>query len=224
MQKLKIILLVVGFSVVAFAGCVAWVNRNQPTMTYRQKILRTLYPALMWVTDRFGSTRLINDRQVQPPASFYDLRMQTTDGTEWSLDTFRGKKVLIVNTASDCGYTAQYDALQKLYEQYGDRLVILAFPANDFKQQEKGSDADIAGFCRRNYGVTFPLAKKSVVIRSSQQHPVFQWLTDASRNGWCDKAPKWNFSKYLVDEKGMLVGYFDPSISPLSRSITERIQ
>jgi len=130
---------------------------------------------------------------------------------------------LLVNTASDCGYTDQYDELQKLYDEEKDRLVIIGFPSNDFKQQEKGTDEEIAAFCRINYGVRFPLVKKSSVLPGPEQHPVFQWLTDKSKNGWTSKKPSWNFSKYLVNEEGMLIGYFDPSVSPLNKKVREAI-
>ena len=121
---------------------------------------------------------------------------------------------MLVNTASNCGYTAQYKELEELYEKYKNQLVIIGFPANDFKEQEKGSDEEIAQFCRVNYGISFPLSKKSVVIKSPEQNPVFRWLTDKSRNGWNDKPPTWNFSKYLVNEEGTLTHYFDPAIPP----------
>jgi glutathione peroxidase len=129
-----------------------------------------------------------------------------------------------VNTASDCGYSNQYNQLQELSQKYKDKLVVLGFPANDFKEQEKGSDQEIAAFCKANYGVSFPLMSKSVVIRSDQQNPVFQWLTDSSRNGWNNKQPGWNFSKYIVDEKGMLTHYFGSSVSPLSKDVLKAIE
>jgi glutathione peroxidase len=102
--------------------------------------------------------------------------------------------------------------------------MVLGFPANDFKEQEKGSDEEIARFCKVNFGVSFPLMKKSSVIRSSQQNPVFQWLTDSSKNGWSNKQPSWNFSKYLVNEEGVLTNYFGPTISPMSRDVLNAIK
>lgn len=129
-----------------------------------------------------------------------------------------------MNTASNCGYTNQYEDLQKLYQQFNDQLQIIAFPANDFKEQEKGNDTDIAQFCQVNFGVTFPLAKKSVVIPSGDQNNIFQWLTDKSKNGWNEKSPSWNFSKYLVNEQGTLTHYFDPSVSPLSEDVIKAVK
>ena len=164
-----------------------------------------------------------NGQTKMPLISFYDLKGKLNNGSEISLATFKGKKVLLVNTASDCGYTNQYEDLQKLSEQYKEKLVILGFPANDFKEQEKGTDAAIAEFCKANFGVTFPLMQKSVVIKSAEQNPVFQWLTDSTKNGWNNKFPSWNFSKYLVNENGVLTNYFDPSVSPMNSEVLHAI-
>jgi glutathione peroxidase len=211
--------------VVAFIGYVLIINRNTPGMTGRQKILKAVYPVLMAATKLFGKkTKMVNnEKSVTPPQSLYDLAVTLNNGDTLSLASFRGKKILLVNTASDCGYTNQYGDLQKLYQQYNDRLVIIGFPANDFKEQEKGSDTEIAAFCKVNYGVTFPLAKKSVVIESPDQNAIFQWLTQKAKNGWNEQVPSWNFSKYLVNEQGVLTNYFDPSVSPLGAAITTAI-
>ncbi len=131
--------------------------------------------------------------------------------------------MLLVNTASSCGYTGQLEELQKLQDEFDEKLLVIGFPANDFKEQETGSNEDIATFCKRNYGVGFLLAQKSSVIKGQHQHPVFQWLTDKSKNGWNDKAPEWNFGKYLVDENGVLLNYFGAAISPWSKEIKEKI-
>ncbi|MFN9999085.1 MAG: glutathione peroxidase, partial [bacterium] len=128
---------------------------------------------------------------------------------------FQGKQVLIVNTASDCGYTPQYEELESIHQQHKD-LVILAFPANDFKEQEKKGDAEIEQFCKINYGVTFPLMSKVSVVKGPEQHPVFRWLSDTAQNGWCKRAPVWNFSKYLINKDGVLTHYFAPQVQPLS--------
>lgn len=131
--------------------------------------------------------------------------------------------MLLVNTASDCGYTPQYTELQKLYEDTKEAVEIIAFPANDFKEQEKGNDEEIAAFCTVNYGLSFPVAKKSSVVKGAAQNPVFRWLTDKSLNGWNDQPPSWNFSKYLVDEDGVLTHCFAPQISPLSEAVVKEI-
>ncbi|MBL0271562.1 MAG: glutathione peroxidase [Chitinophagaceae bacterium] len=193
-------------------------------MTYRQKMLKAVYPALMWFTKLTGkNTKGLSNKDVIPPVSFYTLAGVLNNGDTVSFNSFRDKKVLLVNTASDCGYTNQYEDLQKLSEQYKDKLVVIGFPANDFKEQEKRADKDIAEFCKLNFGVTFPLMQKSIVIKSAQQNPVFQWLSDSTKNGWNKRYPSWNFSKYLVNEKGVLTNYFGSSVSPLSKEVVAAI-
>ena len=152
-------------------------------------------------------------------ASFYDLKATSIEGEQINFSQFKGKKVLIVNTASSCGYTYQYEGLQKLHDIYGDDVAILGFPANDFLYQERGSDADIADFCEKNYGVTFQLFSK-ITTRGKNQSPVYTWLTNKDLNGWNEKKPTWNFCKYLINEEGDLVAFFDKSVKPLSKEIT----
>jgi len=185
-------------------------------MTMRQKILKFVYPLLMRFARASGKSAAVlkNEKNVKPVQSIYELSVLLNNGETLPLRQFTGKKILLVNTASDCGYTDQYDELQKLYTDHRKDLVVIGFPANDFKEQEKGSDEEIAQFCRINYGISFPLSKKSVVIKSPGQHAVFRWLTDKQRNGWNEKPPSWNFSKYLIDEEGVLTHYFDPAIPP----------
>ena len=155
-------------------------------------------------------------------ANFYDLKATTIDGEEISFNQFKGKKVLIVNTASSCGYTYQYEGLQKLHDLYGQNLAVLGFPANDFLFQERGSDADIAYFCEKNYGVTFQMFSK-ITTKGKDQSAVYTWLTNKDLNGWNEKKPTWNFCKYLVDENGDLVAFFDKSVKPLSKEITSEL-
>ena len=112
------------------------------------------------------------------------------------------------------GFTGQYEELENLYRENKDKLVILGFPANDFKEQEKKDNADIASFCKINYGVSFQLMQKSQVVKGAAQNPVFQWLSQPAQNGWCEQAPLWNFSKYLIDEQGVLQGFYSQMISP----------
>jgi glutathione peroxidase len=226
LSKLKKTLLVLLMFIIVFWGYVEIVNRNSKNMTYRQKVLKAVYPAFMWLNRATGKNSKVksNDKAAASPQSLYSLSAQLNNGTELRFESLKGKKVLIVNTASNCGYTNQYEALEELYVKYKDKLVIIGFPANDFKEQEKGTDEEIAEFCKLNYGVQFPLAKKSTVIRGDQQNEVFKWLTDKSRNGWNDQQPTWNFSKYLVDEKGALIKYFDPAISPMSDEVVKAIE
>ncbi|MGZ5133933.1 MAG: glutathione peroxidase [Flavitalea sp.] len=202
------------------------VNRNSQNMTVRQKVLKAIYPLFTSINRLLGkSSRIIqNENNIKPIQSFYDLTVSLNDGSKLSLKQFKGKKVMLVNSASDCGYTGQYVELQKLYRDYKDNLMIIGFPANDFKQQEKNSDEDIEKFCIYNYGVSFPLAKKSVVIQSSEQNEVFRWLSDHSKNGWNDQPPSWNFSKYMINEEGVLTHYFDPAISPLSDEVLQALR
>ena len=169
-------------------------------------------------------TILANTKKAQPVHPIYDLQVQLNNGSTVSLQQYKGKKLLLVNTASDCGYTNQYEDLQKLYGQFNNQLEIIGFPANDFKEQEKGSDEQIARFCKINFGVTFPLAKKSVVIKAAGQNNVFKWLSGKDQNGWNDQQPSWNFSKYLINEQGVLTYYFAPSVSPLSQEVVQAIQ
>jgi glutathione peroxidase len=169
----------------------------------------------------FSMQKIIKNNDNQNASSnFYDLQATSLDGQLIDFNTFKGKKVLIVNVASRCGYTYQYEGLQKLYEIYGDKLVIIGFPANDFLFQESGSNEQIAEFCETNYGVTFPMSEK-ITTKGKKQSPVYQWLTNSKLNGWNNQKPTWNFCKYLIDEKGNLTAFFDSKIKPMSEDITK---
>ncbi len=193
-------------------------------MTYRQSILKTIYPAIMWSTGKAGSKQVqVNTEMKKGTVEFYSLTTKDIAGNTFSFEQFKGKKVLIVNTASDCGYTAQYENLEKLSKQFAGSLVVVGFPANDFKNQETKDDQAIAAFCQKNYGVSFPLMSKSVVIKSNNQNPVYAWLTAANLNGWCNQAPAWNFCKYLINEQGVLTHYFPMSVDPLDAQIIKAI-
>ncbi|SDL08269.1 glutathione peroxidase [Catalinimonas alkaloidigena] len=194
-------------------------------MNFRQRLLKAVYPLIMKLSRRSKNGKVLENRQrIAPAASFYDLKALDNRGNEVPFAQFRGKKVLVVNTASNCGYTNQYEALQQLYQGRRDDLVIVGFPANDFKEQERSNDQEIAQFCQVNFGVTFPLMKKAQVVKGPQQHPVFQWLSQPERNGWNPQAPDWNFSKYLIDEKGQLTHYFGPAVAPDSPEVQEALQ
>jgi glutathione peroxidase len=225
-NKLRKFLLVITLILIVFLGYVEIMNIHQKNMTYRQKVLKAFYPVLMFfskTTGKNGKT-MDNTKGTIPQASLYDLSVTLNNGTQLPLSSLKGKKILLVNTASNCGYTGQYEDLQKLYTDYQDKLVIIGFPANDFKEQEKGSDEEIAQFCKLNFGVTFPLAAKSTVIKGAEQNAIFNWLSDPAKNGWNDQQPTWNFSKYLVDEKGTLIKYFDPGISPSNPDVKQAIE
>jgi glutathione peroxidase len=225
-SKLKSIVVVLVLVPVGFWICVQAHNQNSKTMTGKQKVIRTIYPALMKITRVLGknSKWIKNPARIGPTVSFYSLQTTLNSGEHVSFDQFKGKKVLLVNTASECGYTPQYEELQQLHLQFGDSLVIVGFPANDFGQQEKGDDQQISQFCKLNFGVDFMLAKKSTVVKGPSQNSVFAWLSQRNENGWNDQQPIWNFSKYLVDENGVLTYYFDPSISPLSDEVTSALR
>ena len=193
--------------------------------TFKQKILRFLYP-LIRKASKSGKngTVISNENNATSIVSFYQQKVILHNGNLIDFSVYSGKKVLIVNTASNCGYTGQYAELQKLHEKLGDKLAIIAFPSKDFSEQEKSSDNEISQFCQINYGVTFPIAKKGVVVKSKEQQPIFKWLTDSRANGWNSHQPDWNFSKYVIDEKGNLTNYFGPSISPLDSEFLKAVE
>jgi glutathione peroxidase len=179
----------------------------------------------MWSTNSNGKKQLLENKNgATPSMSFYDLNMNAIDGAPFNFSNLKGKKILIANTASDCGYTGQYEALEKLQQQYKEQLVVIGFPANDFKGQEKSDNQNIAAFCKKNYGVSFPLMEKSIVIKKNQQNLVHKWLSDPSQNGWCNQEPVWNFCKYLINEQGVLVNYFPMTIDPLDPLVIAAIE
>jgi glutathione peroxidase len=154
-------------------------------------------------------------------SSVYDFKVQGLDGKPIDLSGFKGKKILIVNTASKCGYTPQYADLEKLYTQYQSKLVIIGFPANNFHQQEPGSNAEISEFCTKNYGVTFPMSEKVEVVGDNTA-PLFKYLTDeAHKLGVADPVIGWNFTKFLVDENGKLIAVFPSKVKPTDDQITK---
>ncbi|NOZ34119.1 MAG: glutathione peroxidase [Chlorobi bacterium] len=151
--------------------------------------------------------------------NFYALKAETIDGKPFSFEQLKGKKVMIVNTASKCGYTPQYSDLEKLYEAYKDsNFVIIGFPANDFLKQEPGTNEEIKSFCTLNYGVTFPMMAK-IHVKGKNIHPVYQWLTQKDKNGVLDSKIKWNFQKYIIDENGNLLNVFYSKTKPFDKSI-----
>ena len=155
--------------------------------------------------------------------SFYNLSAVSIDGKNIDFKTFKGKKVLIVNVASECGYTDQYDDLQYLHRKYSNRLAILGFPSNNFGKQEPGSNLKILDFCKSNFGVEFQMFEKIEVI-GEKSHPVYKWLSSSTLNGWNDKSPKWNFYKYLIDKQGNLSKVLASSINPRDSIITDFIE
>lgn len=149
----------------------------------------------------------------QEKPSFYDLKAMSLDGESIDMSKYKGKKIIVLNVASKCGYTPQYADWQKFYESNKDQVEVLGFPCNQFLGQEPGSSDEIATFCQKNYGVTFQMFDK-VDVKGDQQHAIYQWLTDPNKNGWNSEVPSWNFCKYLINEEGKLTHFFGSKIKP----------
>lgn len=183
-------------------------------MNLIHKLIASTYGLRMKISKLTGMGIHIseNRQHITAPESFYSLKAVLNTGEEIRFEKFRGKRLLIVNLASRCGYTPQYESLENIYRTVKG-LEVLGFPSNDFGSQEPGSDEEIAQFCKVNYGVTFPLFKKGAVT-GIQKQEVYQWLTDAKRNGWYSGEPEWNFYKYLVDENGNLDKVYSSSVAP----------
>ena len=157
------------------------------------------------------------------PKSIYDFKVTSLDGKIIDLSAYKGKKILIVNTASKCGNTPQYADLEKIYNKYKGKMVIIGFPANNFGAQEPGTNEEIATFCTKNYSVSFPMAAK-ISVKGDDMAPLYQWLTQKKYNGYSDSEVKWNFQKYLINEHGDLVAVFDPKTQPTSPEIISAIE
>jgi glutathione peroxidase len=155
--------------------------------------------------------------------SFYDFSIATLDENgAINMADYKGKKILIVNVASKCGYTPQYEGLQKLYTEHGDKVQIIGFPSNQFMGQEPGGKEDIASFCQKNYGVTFPLTTK-IDVKGKDQHAIYEWLTSKVYNGIDDYKVGWNFNKFLLDENGKLIAHYDSGVTPMSEELVNAI-
>lgn len=155
--------------------------------------------------------------------SIHSFKVKSIEGGTIDFSKFKGKKILVVNTASKCGYTPQYEALQKVYDEYKDKLVIIGFPANNFGGQEPGSDGEIQEFCKARFGVKFPLASK-VSVKGEDMAPIYQWLTNKAKNGVLDAEIKWNFNKFLLDENGKMIAYFPSKVTPDSEEILKYVK
>jgi len=155
-----------------------------------------------------------------PDKNIYSFQIKSLDGGTIDFSQFKGKKILIVNTASHCGFTPQYTALEKLYQQYKDKLVIVGFPSADFGDQEFHDNDSIKAFCQKNYGVTFPLTTR-VDVKGDNTTPIYKYLCNKSENGVLDATISWNFNKFLIDEHGNLIAHFDSKVTPDSEEITK---
>jgi glutathione peroxidase len=182
---------------------------------YLNKLILLILGIGIFIVFNLSSAEGISDNS----KSFYALSAEDINGEVISMNTYKGKKVLVVNVASRCGYTPQYKGLQNLYDTYGDSLVVLGFPSNDFMWQEPGSNTEIKKFCKTNYGVTFPMFSK-IHVKGRKQHPIYDWLSDSKLNGWNDDSPSWNFNKYLLDENGAIIELYGADVKPLDTRIT----
>lgn len=181
-----------------------------------------ILPFLLFIACTSATSKNENKMQTNSASvtteNIFNFKVRALDGSTINFSDFKGKKILIVNTASECGYTPQYEGLEKLYEKHKDKLVVVGFPSNNFGQQEPGSNEEIGAFCKKNYGVTFPMAEKTEV-KGDNMHPLYKWLTDKNQNGVLDAEVKWNFNKFLINEEGNLVAYFPSSVVPESEEI-----
>lgn len=181
-------------------------------------MIRILFAAILIGASAFTTKH----KQAAKLPTIYQFKIEgLTDGTI-DFKSFKGKKILIVNTASKCGFTPQYEELQALYAKYKDKLVVIGFPANNFGSQEPGTNAEIKEFCSSKFSVTFPMTTK-VSVKGDDMHPIYQWLTSKEKNGVLDADVKWNFNKFLLNEKGELIAYFGSKVKPMSEEITSKL-
>ncbi len=188
-----------------------------------------LYGCILWLSSCFNGNKVsapasgVAQKPETSAVSFYDLKAKSLDGEDISFSQYKGKKIIILNTASKCGYTPQYADWQAFYDKNKANTVVLGFPCNQFLGQEPGSAVEIETFCQKNYGVTFPMFDK-VDVKGEGQSPVYKWLSDKSQNGWCSDVPSWNFCKYYINEKGELKNFFASKITPESPEFAQAFQ
>ena len=192
-------------------------------------ILAIILSLPTWLMSCFNPNKVSSQNESNPIhtnmtlTSFYNLTAVTLDGKTISMSDYKGKKIIILNVASKCGYTSQYADWQKYYEAHKENTVILGFPSNQFMSQEPGSAAEIGAFCQKNYGVTFQMFDK-IDVKGSNQSSVYKWLSDPTQNGWNSDVPSWNFCKYLIDENGKLTHFFASGIVPDSHEFITAVK
>ncbi len=169
-----------------------------------------------------GINTISKTEKIETMKSLYNIEINSISGDKINLSDYKGKKILFVNVASECGFTPQYEGLQELYELYKDKLMIIGLPSNQFGGQEPGTAEQIQSFCKINYGVTFLITEK-VDVKGENQHPLYAWLTKKENNGVKSSSVKWNFQKYLVDENGGLIDYYFSLTKPMSKKITKHL-
>lgn len=178
-----------------------------------------LIGACNWTPEAKAKGELLALNSPSEAKAFHDFVVRDLNEREFAFSQLKGKRILIVNTASKCGYTPQYEGLQALYKEYGgDNFTIIGFPCNQFMNQEPGSNKDIADFCQKNYGVEFPMMDK-IDVKGDDQHPVYAWLTDKGLNGMDDASVSWNFNKFLIDENGKWVAHYGSHMAPQDEDI-----
>ena len=169
--------------------------------------MKFLKTSTLFILILFSFTSISELKPKENMTSLYDIKINAIDGTPIDLNNYKGKYLLFVNVASECGFTGQYEDLQKLYDIYQDKLMVIGVPCNQFGGQEPGTSESIQSFCKKNYGVTFLITEK-VDVKGENQHPLYQWLTDKDLNGVENTSVKWNFHKYLVNGNGQFLDYF----------------
>ena len=190
------------------------------SMKRMYKLIFVLSWGIFFFTSCGVSKEGVKENDSMESASIYDIKINSIDGEMLDLSIYKGRKILFVNVASECGFTPQYEGLQELYEKYQESLVIIGAPCNQFGGQESGTHDEIIKFCKLNYGVTFPLTEK-IKVKGKEQHELYKWLTVKEENGVEDSEVKWNFHKYLIDENGQLIKSFGSRVKPLSEEITD---
>ena len=171
----------------------------------------------------FFSLMVLSKTIAAQSENIYDYSFINIEGDSVSMGQFRGKKILIVNTASKCGFTKQYEQLQELHKQFGDNVTIIGFPCNQFGKQESGTEEKIQAFCQKNYGVEFLMASK-IKVKGKEQHPIYKWLTDIELNNVLSSEVKWNFAKYIIDEKGNFITHFGSRVIPTDDQIVSLLK